>query len=501
MVLEKFKLHSVIVGSGTGFILQPSACEYTYIVTARHLFYDESKEGRGDEQVEKRDGEIINITRFIKLAEELETNFIEFSIEKNKNYFPHDVADIALLKIEYLPDLLCVNIQEDFQDVEKFLICGFPDKLRHSKKCGERYTSHEIERFISDNDTNCRAQLSNMTLGYSDIIGMSGCGILRNDGSNVSLIGIQSKVPTQNSNGQIDFVPIKFLLEIISKNKLLPLFIEDVDDFSEINKDWELRNNIFSVTYNSESKPYYSARNIDETFKNYLQSDKNIWISGVSGVGKTFLIIGNLSNTTENPIRIDLTCSQLECIDDYFEYINNEIIEQCSLQKMSSKANVYEKISDNLCEINIHSNEILIFVDEVPILDKDRFYNFLIGFINISERYSNLISNRKKIKWIISTRISPKEHLNNRDNCLSNTQKANKNFNFKNLEVWNEEELASLIDLLKGSLNFKISKENQEKIIKLSKGLPGVLKSVFERLLLEGCTIEEAIEMIKQENI
>jgi len=504
MEIDYLKLHTVIVGGGSGFLIQPATTiEYTYIVTAKHLFFDEGNTSREEDHIEKKDGEIVEISRLIKDGKNWISEPIEFFIQKNKNYFPHKEADIAILRIDYIPEFDKVTLDYNFENISDYLICGFPSKLRVNENFSEKYTDHKLDRFISDNTTTCRAQLSIGTLIHSDIIGMSGCGILKTGAENISLLGIQSKVPASNGNGQIDFVPIKYIDEIIISNGLNSLKIDVllIDDFSKISKDSILQNKVFSVAVNSDSKPYYLSRDIDKTILNYLSRNKNIWISGISGIGKTFLILGNLSSICDKPIRIDLTCSYLENIDDYFEYVNNEIIRQCKLEQKSLQVSVYDRISDNLCEINLQSNQILIFVDEVPILEKEKFYAFLTGFINISERYSNLIKGAKNINWIISTRINPEEHLNNEEDRLPNKQKARKNFNFKNLELWREDELSSLLNLLQITLNFKLSDETAREIIAISKGLPGVAKSVIERLLIENCTIEEAIEMIKSENI
>lgn len=503
MGIDDLKLHSVIVGGGSGVLFQPATTNYTYILTAKHIFFDTVDIGRGEEKIEKKDGEIVQINRLIRKGNDWCSESIEFSIQKNKNYFPHNEVDIAVLKIDYIPEFNKIILEDNIRNISNYLICGFPSKLRDNENFSEKYTNHEVDRIISDNNTSCRAQLSIGTLIHSDIIGMSGCGVLKIESENISLIGIQSKVPASISNGQIDFVPIKYFKEIIALNGLDSIVLDDsdVDDFSKISKDWKLQNKVFSVTVNSESKPYYLKRDIDETVLNYLNRNKNVWISGISGIGKTFLILGNISSISDKPIRIDLTCSYLENIDDYFEYINNEIIRQCNLAKRSLKTSVYEKISDNLCEINLQSDQILIFVDEVPILGKQKFYEFLTGFVNISERYANLIQTEKKINWIISTRINPGHHLTNDEDCLPNILKAKKNFNFKNLDLWSPTELSRLLKLLQVSLNFKVSTETEEKIITVSKGLPGLLKSVFERLLIENCTIEEAIEIIKSENI
>jgi hypothetical protein len=503
MGINDLKLHTVIVGGGSGVLFQPPTRDYTYILTAKHIFFDEIDNGRGEEKIEKKDGEIVDIYQLTTDGNDWFSDLIQFSIQKNKNYFPHNEVDIAILKIDYRPGLEKLILEENIGIVTDYLICGFPNKLRVNTIVSEKYTNHRLERIISDNTTSVRAQLSIGTLIQSDIVGMSGCGVLKVENENISLIGIQSKVPTNISNGQIDFVPIKFFNEIASENGLLSLSIDsvEIDDFSNINRDWKLHDNVFSVTYNSKSEPHYLRRAVDQTLINYLNRNKNVWISGISGIGKTFLILGNLNYINDNPIRIDLTCSKLDNIDDYFEYINTEIIQQSKLEKLSNKGNVYEKISDNLCEINLQSNQILIFVDEVPILEKEKFYAFLTGFINISERYSNLIEGSKNINWIISTRINPEDHLNNQEDCLPNQQKARKNFNFKNLDLWNEDELSNLLKILQISLNFTLSNQTTNEIISNSKGLPGLAKSVIERFLLENCTIHEAIEIIKSENI
>ena len=503
MGIDNLKLHSVIVGEGSGVLFQPATTDYTYILTAKHIFFNTIDTGRGEERIEKKDGEIVQIHRLTRNGNDWCSEQIEFSIQKSKNYFPHDSVDGAILKIDFKPGLDNIVFEDDIEKISDYLLCGFPNKLRPNEIYSEKYTNHKLDRIICDNNTSCRAQLSIGTLMLPDIIGMSGCGVLKIDNNSISLIGIQSKVPTTISNGQIDFVPIKYFKEIISENGLHSSDVDilEVDDFSTIDRNWKLHDSVFSVTYNSESEPYYLKRVIDQTLVNYLKRNKNVWISGISGVGKTFLVLGNINCITDNPIRIDLTCSKLENIDDYFEYINNEIIDQCKLGKLSLKVNVYEKISDNLCEINLQSNQIVIFVDEVPILEKEKFYDFLTGFVNVSERYTNLFKGANNSNWIFSTRINPEEHLNNEEESLPNKLKAKKNFNFKNLDLWSNEELSSLMKSLQASLNFKLSNDTEKKIIALSKGLPGVSKSVIERLLLENCTIEEAIEIIKSENI
>lgn len=490
------KSYTVILGNGSGVLFEPLDQTITYVLSAKHVFYVKDDTG-GETKFELKHK--INLS----FSSNQETNQ-EITILKGQNYFEHSDGgiDAAILILNENLGYSQIFVDEECIAFNEYFLCGFPDNIADNKN--DRYSNYQINRKIdTTNNGYYRLQTNFGNLNHGDIVGFSGGGILRLSNGVINIIGIQSSTITDYANGQIDVVPIKYFKDIIDSNGLPPINNGDIniDDFSNIDRDWQLHNKIFSVTINSDSKPYYLKREIDNTVLNYLSRNKNIWISGISGIGKTFLVLGNINKICDKPIRIDLTCSHLENIDDYFEYINNEIIRQCDFKFTSSQESVYDRISDNLCTINLQSNQLLIFVDEVPILQKEKFYAFLTGFINISDRYSNLIAEGKNINWIISTRINPEDHLNNEEDCLPNKQKARKNFSFKNLELWKEDELSNLLKILQISLNFKLSDETEREIITNSKGLPGLAKSVIERLLIEDCTIEEAIKMIKSENI
>jgi len=480
---DLYNKHAVKIISGliegSGCIIQPACPDYSYIFTAKHCLTEDNT----------CDKETVQIKRFNCCS--------EFTVIIHDIYL-HTEYDIAIIKIDKIPELLQTTIHQPIKD-QSVSIYGYPLLLKGQPETRENLNFNiSFRRETHSELTSDKIQFTFEKSVPEAIIGFSGSGVFYEKDLGLCVVGILTKLKAPDgAYSKFCAFDIKLFEELICSKNLSSLY---ADNLSDINKDSTLQNKIFSISYNEHSEPYYQERDIDEKFLIYLNHSKNIWVSGQSGVGKTLLILRNLHNEDKEPVHIDLTCSGLDNIDQYFEYINNELIRQSNLENKSDKPTIYDKISDNLCEINSKLKDITIFVDEVPISDKDKFYDFISGFIKISERYSNINRIENKIKWIISTIIDPTVHINAGENSY-HKQKAQKNFIFNNLTLWIDEELISLLNLLQKALTFSLSADTQNAVVKISEGLPGRVKSTIERVLLENCTIEEAIEMIKSENI
>lgn len=480
---ELYNRHAVKIISngieGSGCIFQPQSVDYSYVFTAKHCLTTEIAFDRDK----------VSIHRF---------KDIESTLTIQEVYL-HQEHDIAIIKVDKITDLNVsrILIPDKGQSVS---IYGYPiylkgkEEPRHNIDCkiGFRRDFHsEIE---SD-----KIQFSFNKSMPETMVGFSGSGVFSEENNDLSIIGILTRLKAPDGvYSSLCAYHISLFEDLIVANGLPSIY---ADNFTNLIKDSEVLEKVFALSYTLDSEPYYLNRNIDEVFNRLLSSPKHIWVSGLSGLGKTYLVFRNIKQKSISPTHIDLTCFGTNEIVQFFEHINNELIEQNDIQEKSSKLNIYERISENLSRISVNDNEIIIFVDEVPILEKTNFYNFLSGFISISERYANSISFKNKIKWIISTRINPAMHLQNTDSCLANKQKAIKNFIFKDFDLWDRNEIVGLLELLQIGLNFSLSQETQAKILEMSDGFPGRVKSTFERLLTEDCTIEEAIEMVKLENI
>ena len=159
--------------------------------------------------------------------------------------------------------------------------------------------------------------------------GFSGSGIFHEKSDKISVVGILTrlKAPDGAYNNVCAYHISNF--DNLLRTKGLPSLFEDYID--EINSDYS-----FSFTnYNLELEKHYLQRDIDEQTKKLFLSPKNIWISGVPGVGKTLLINRNLRIDKRDYISIDLTTSKLDDIDEYFKIINNEIVYQKKIGNIS----------------------------------------------------------------------------------------------------------------------------------------------------------------------
>ena len=217
---DDLKRYSVIVGEGSGCFFQPMTADYTYILTAKHLFFDEEEDERGQTQKkEYPDNTPVTITKNIQTANGWIEEQIPFTLVKGTTYFPHKEADVAILKItppqtnfDQIVASELLNTSTDYD------LCGFPNTLG-GNNAGEKYTTHRIERLIASANYSHSAQLFG-TLNQVNIEGMSGCGVLKVVGNYISIIGIQSKMASSlYPAGQIGFVPIKHINEIINYNE------------------------------------------------------------------------------------------------------------------------------------------------------------------------------------------------------------------------------------------------------------------------------------------
>jgi len=230
---DDLKKYSVIVENGSGCLFQPMTDAYTYILTAKHLFFYEEDKGRGKEKFQFADRTKIDIKRCVKTLTGWTEELIKFTLIEGDTYFPHKDADIAILKI--IPaikgfDRICTSNQEEI--TKKTLLCGFPDNFRINGE-GDRYSDYEVDRIGPSGNYIKNAQVDT-ALNQNNISGTSGGGILYIDKDYINIIGIQSKMgnETNYQAGQVAFVPENFFDDIIGYSEyekklvaLLPYYL------------------------------------------------------------------------------------------------------------------------------------------------------------------------------------------------------------------------------------------------------------------------------------
>lgn len=214
---DELQFFTVKVANGSGCLFQPLNSEYSYVLTAKHVI-------EGVDSIEiirqwiQEDG-----TKVENQLEMLDAPYIHSSLDK-------DAAIIKVNKIDGIESLL----RSDLNSVEKenWYLCGHPDSRENNsfsyrknklkiENPVELYIEGEIERNVN----------------HSEVVGQSGGGIIKSEGSCFLLAGIQKKMAVEDEDealSRIHFAPLSFFDEIIEENKenLSPLFPPYIGTFS-----------------------------------------------------------------------------------------------------------------------------------------------------------------------------------------------------------------------------------------------------------------------------
>ncbi|MEP3210883.1 MAG: ABC-three component system protein [Maribacter sp.] len=233
MSANNLKRHTVKIGSGSGCVFQPMDDTSTYILTAKHLFQNENQETKQLEYV--GDNTETSLTFLEYDGDSWDDATETFTVQLGENYFPHQNADAAILKISYRKGFENIHIRKKRLE-NYYWLCGFPGRLQHQDGIGNDYSSFMIANFKQSGNFFDVAKLNNDILTKQDIEGTSGGGIMTFDGlSNIFVTGIQSRMATDVDLpfGEVGFVPIKYFEEIVEEYyadgrlaRLLPVFLK-----------------------------------------------------------------------------------------------------------------------------------------------------------------------------------------------------------------------------------------------------------------------------------
>jgi hypothetical protein len=468
---DDLKKYSVIIENGSGCVFQPMTDEYTYILTAKHLFIDEIENKRGKKlKVEKSNGSKINI-RYLTCREENNWKevYIRFILNKNENYFPHNTADIAILKIKFIAGFDIIQIDEVIEHKKDYKLCGYPENFRNNNSDG--YTSYKVDGFLDSKNNYHGAQIDS-TLTHENINGMSGGGMLCLNENHISIIGIQSKMAHKYfSTGQTGFVPIKYVDDIVdydgNEQKLKKILPQNNDVISR-----EKRLNVLFICYTLSCEKYYVQRPVDKEFNNSLDMS-NIWIYGKSGTGKTALITRNLQINEYEFCFCDFSPVKISSSEDVLDEILNNLERRFDLDREINEDNKLKQIVNLLCLLN-HQN-IIIVIDEFTIQDRIFIDDIITCFTQLARYYRNktsLMGKESGLRFVISTIANP---ITSNDATLSGDC-----FDYICCDDW-DKEINELFDLLNISLNLQVIKF-KDYIIENSTKSPRVLKYIMRKI-------------------
>ncbi|MEM8937888.1 MAG: ABC-three component system protein [Bacteroidota bacterium] len=291
---DDIKKYTVIVNEGSGCLFQPmNTNEYTYVLTAKHLFEGEKKDENGRTiQYSTNDGDSIKIIQLILNEGTWEESPIDFTFQKGINYFIHEDADAAILKIDYKPEFEKIIVQNKFEGDTGFVLSGCPNTFREaSQKKTNWQTTYGVKRFKASGDYCHGAQLFE-GLNQTIIQGMSGGPILKCQEDFLAIAGIQSKMANkQFPVGEIGFIPIQIFNEIIEENVdvLTPLLPPYMASFSNLRNEVLKLEEAFDANFRSKMTNALNQKiPLIEVCPNDLYNSKL----------KAFLLANNESETT-----------------------------------------------------------------------------------------------------------------------------------------------------------------------------------------------------------
>lgn len=219
---DDLQFFTVKVAGGSGCLFQPLSSSYSYVLTAKHVI-------EGVENIEiVRQYILEDGTKVDEPLEILEIPYLHSSPDK-------DAAIIKINKLNGIEPLLRSDL--NLIERENWYLCGHPNsrvdngfsyrknKLRIENSV-ELYVEGEIEKNVN----------------HSEIVGQSGGGIIKSEGSCYLLAGIQKKMAVEDEEetlSRIHFAPLSFFDEIIEENEanLSPLFPPYIGTFNILLQD------------------------------------------------------------------------------------------------------------------------------------------------------------------------------------------------------------------------------------------------------------------------
>lgn len=214
---DDLQLFTVKVAGGSGCLFQPLNSDYSYVLTAKHVI-------EGVENIE-----------IIRQYIEIDGNKVDETIEILETPYLHsnpnkDAAIIKIKKIDGIESLL----RADLNALEKdnWYLCGHPDS-REANDFSYRKNKLKIENPV---ELYIEGEIER-NVNHSEVVGQSGGGIIKTEGSCFLLAGIQKKMATtdeEESLSRIHFAPLTFFDEVIEENEtnLSPLFPPYIGTFS-----------------------------------------------------------------------------------------------------------------------------------------------------------------------------------------------------------------------------------------------------------------------------
>lgn len=324
-------------------------------------------------------------------------------------------------------------------------------------------------------------------------------------------------------SNKIDWIVVKGICDFADGNKghdkskrqeiaieaalsLCENIFESIDIFRDLGiNSMQIKDNIFSFDelqniegalfdiYDTNKEPYYVHRKEDEIFHSSLKQ-YGVWIHGITGCGKSNLIIRDLRYNNQYFIQICLA----SCLDHnnltFFTEILLEIADKANYKIPILPQNFSEcskKILWVLKEYFSNKN-LVIFIEEIPISTDEDYKDF-------SEKIFSLIMSKSlefelsKIRFVLSSINNPIKYIQ------PYQQKVYSHLKFITLDAWKIDDIETLIGIIEIEFQYTLSKEIKNKLIDEANGSPRFIKKFFRNIYTIGKIDDETLNYILEE--
>jgi predicted phosphodiesterase len=244
-------------------------------------------------------------------------------------------------------------------------------------------------------------------------------------------------------------------------------------------------------TYSNESEPYYVIRELDNDIVKTLDS-RSVWIFGDSGIGKTCSIQRVISLSKMPSLYITLSTTATGKARDCTMYVCQMIAEHLNYDEKlpSQPAKALGQIR-NLLAKHIEKTPLWIYIDEIPLCDKEQisiFTNSMVGILGSSAMPSSAL------RIFISSIYGPMEHL-------AETQKRIvERMKFISYPPWSTPEIEQLIQLISAALPTVFSDKEIQSILAVSNLSPRFIKQLYRsKKAYPDCEIKSLIAQTESE--
>lgn len=243
----------------------------------------------------------------------------------------------------------------------------------------------------------------------------------------------------------------------------------------------------FFIRYEKENEEYYLERDVDSNIAPFVLQ-KNCWVYGLSGMGKSNLLIRTLIVRDIPHIYVDCSLASKDNHKSLFIEILNEICDNCGSDIDVDEDDSLKNIAKKLCSLldsHYPDKTLYIVVDEIPYdFNSEVFakfaenFCFMVGYMQRSLKSC-------KVLFMLSSIESPVDTFSN----APGFSKFHQYIKFVELKTWSAEECFKLIDMLTAAVGLEWGDITAEDFIRDHHYSPREIKNTLHEICMLGCRL------------